>query len=399
MIPINMPKEFTKTRLNLPGVSDSNRLLRDMANQEDSCTSRKVDKPLILYGAGDLGKMAKEFFERLGIPFLYVVDASPQRYIDSIVWKDIDILKPADVPSKHRKECLLAICIVTAPYMEICSPLREQGWQDIVPFYDIAEAYTDRIPLPNGWFSGNLESEDIQGLEYVLSRWDDDISRAHHLQFIAWHKVRKEIVFNGADVITNDRFFIPQIVSSLHEKEVFIDGGAHHGEVSLKFMNIVGHKFKKIYAIEPDKQNAKVLHDKLGVNSPSVLQNIQIDCALGQATGKSSFFGGLGYASKISDAGQESVVVRTIDEMDIPATFIKLHLEGQEYNVLLGSIAAINKYRPLLAVTTYHNRDGLWKTPALLMKKLTDYVFLLRLHSWMGTGCVLYAIPRERYLN
>jgi FkbM family methyltransferase len=400
MTPVNMSKEFTQTQLNLPGVSDAHRLLRDMAGLEGGCTSRKVDKPLILYGAGDLGKMAKEYFKRLGIPFLYVVDASPQRYIDSVVWKGIDIIKPADVPPKHRKECLLVICIVNVPYSEICKPLKKQGWLDIVPFYDITEAYTDKIPLTNGWFAEEFSEEDIHEIEYVLSCWKDDISRAHHLQFIAWHKLRKEIMFDNAPVDTGNRYFIPQITLSIDEQPVFIDGGAHHGEVSLKFMDIVGHKFKKIYAIEPDRLNADILRDKLSIDNQTALQKIQIiTCLLGSAHGKVSFFGGLDYASKICITGQDSVKVQTLDELDIPATFIKLHLEGHEHSALLGSLNTINKYRPLIAATIYHNRDGLWKTPALLMKKLTDYVFLLRLHSWMGTGCVLYAIPRERYLN
>lgn len=385
---------------NLSGIPDACRLLRDLAAQAAICTSRKVNKPLILYGAGDLGKMAKEFFERLGIPFLYVVDANPDRHLGSTTWNGISILKPEDVPQEHRNGCLLAICIAKAPFTSISAPLIQQGWQDVVPFYDIAEAYTDRYPLGNGWFTGALNGNDIEGIEYVLKHWADDVSRAHHLQFIVWHRLRKELVFDGAPITTDDRFFIPQILSSLHENEVFLDGGAHHGEVSLRFMNMVHHKFRKIYAIEPDKHNIVVLCTKLCSEDLSTSQNIQIiECALGKQSGSAPFFHGLDYASQFSSMAQEFVTVRTVDEMDIPVTFMKLHLEGWEYDALLGSMRTLNKYRPILAVTTYHNRDGLWKLPAFLMKKLSDYVFLLRLHSWLGTGCVLYAIPRERYLH
>jgi FkbM family methyltransferase len=393
-----MTREISLMQSNLPGASDACRLLQNMVNQEGVCASRKVNKPLILYGAGDLGRMAKEFFGKLGIPFLYVVDANPDRYIGSDAWKNISILRPEDVSPEHRAECLLAICIVTASYAGISDPLIKQGWQDIVPFYDIAEAYKDRYPLGNGWFTRVLTPQDVEEMKYVLNYWADDISRAHHLQFISWHALRKELGFDGAPVTTNDRFFIPQIISSLHEKEIFLDGGAHHGEVSLRFIDIVHHKFAKIYAIEPDKHNYNILRAKLCEKNSPVSQNIHtIECALGKRAGSARFLHGLGYASKFSPMAQESVMVRTINEMDIPVTFIKLHLEGSEYDALLGAIAAINKYRPLIAVTTYHNRDGLWRTPDLLMKRLTGYVFLLRIHSWMGTGSVLYAIPQERY--
>ena len=383
---------------NLPGVIDACRLLREIATEEEIFTSRKVNKPLILYGAGNLGKMAKEYLNKIGIPFKYVIDRNPEFYIGSKTWKGISILRPEDVPQKHRRNYLLVICVATASYTSIIGPLIKQGWHDIVPFYDITEAYLDKYPLSNGWFAGILNNEDIAGIEYLLNHWADNISRAHHLQFIAWHRLRKELLFEGAPVTIDDRFFISQIYSSLSEKEVFLDGGAHHGEVSLRFMEIVKQKFTNIYAIEPDKHNVIVLHKKLYGENMSKSQNIQIiECALGKKSGILPFFHGLDYASQFSYISQETVSVHTLDEFDIPVTFIKLHLEGWEHDAILGSMHTLKKYRPLLTVTTYHNRNGLWQLPAFIIKNLQNYVFLLRLHSWMGTGCVLYAIPRERY--
>ena len=52
-------------------------LLREIAKKPVSFVPQKVDKPLILYGAGSLEKMAKEYFERLGIRFLFVVVLIP----------------------------------------------------------------------------------------------------------------------------------------------------------------------------------------------------------------------------------------------------------------------------------------------------------------------------------
>jgi len=374
-------------------------LFHNLASQAALYAARKVDKPLILYGAGDLGKMAKAFFETLGIPFLYVVDANPDRYAGSAIWNGISVLKPADVPQEHRETCLLAICIVTHSYTSISDPLKQQGWRDIVPFYDISEAYTDRHPLGNGWFTGELKDVDIEGIEYVLEHWGDNISRAHHLQFMAWHSLRKEERYDDAPVTTDNRFFIPEVVSSFHEKEVFLDGGAHHGEVSLRFMDIVRHKFAKLHAIEPDKENVRVLRNRLYHKDVLSSQKIEIiECALGDRSGEAPFLQGFNYASRFSPLARKTVTVRTLDDMDIPATVVKFHLEGSELEALHGSMVVLNKYRPIVATTTYHNRNGLWQTPAFLMKGLTDYVFLLRLHSWMGTGCVLYAIPCERYV-
>lgn len=394
-----MSQGVALTPSSLPDAPDSRRILRDLASRQGSSAPRKVNKPLVIYGAGDLGKMAQEFFETLGIPFLYVVDANPDRHRGDSAWNGISILKPAEVPPEHRAEYLLAICIATASYTSITDPIIKQGWKDVVPFYDIAEAYTDGYPLSNGWFTGALSADDLRKTEHVLDHWADDISRAHHLQFIAWHSLRQEWAFDGAPVTTSDRFFIPEILSVFHGQEVFLDGGAHHGKVSLRFMDTVHHKFAKVYAIEPDKHNVKVLRTNLGSEKISASQKVEvIECALGKESGVTTFLHGLNYASQFSSIAQESVSVRTLNEMDLPATFIKLHLEGWELDALEGSLRVLNKYRPILAVTTYHKRNGLWQLPYLIMQKLPNYVFLLRLHSWMGTGCVLYAIPCERYL-
>lgn len=383
--------------LNLPNRAESLRILQEFANQEAVFTARKVDKPLVLYGAGDLGKMAKKFFDKLGIQILSVVDANPEQHIGNQNWAGITIMKPDDVSQNILDNCLLAICISKISFKSVTLPLIQQGWRDIVPFYDITEAYTDSHPLSNGWYSGFLNKEDIKGIEFVLKHLNDDISRAHHLQFIAWHLLRKELVFNEASVSTDDRFFISQITSTLHDREVFLDGGAYIGKVSQYFMNEVHNKFLNVFTIEPDKYNVNELHR---MKCSKELKNIKIiECALGQKSEKKLFFHGLDYASQLSRLSNEFVNVRTIDDLNIPVTFIKLHLEGWEYEAVQGSLLTFKKYRPLLTTTIYHNRKGLWKISLFLMKNLEDYVFFIRLHSWLGTGCVLYAIPRERFLN
>ena len=86
----------------------------------------------------------------------------------------------------------------------------------------------------------------------------------------------------------------------------------------------------------------------------------------------------------------------TLDSLDLAPDFIKLHLEGAELDALRGARETIRRHRPIIAVTTYHNADGIWRTPAWLMDTLEDYRFLMRLHSGCGTGAVVYALPQEQ---
>jgi hypothetical protein len=48
---------------------------------------------------------------------------------------------------------------------------------------------------------------------------------------------------------------------------------------------------------------------------------------------------------------------------------------------------------PMSEATVYHNDDDIWRTALWLMETLPNYSFLFRLHSWYGTGAVIYAIP------
>ena len=65
-------------------------------------------------------------------------------------------------------------------------------------------------------------------------------------------------------------------------------------------------------------------------------------------------------------------------------------------DALQGAETSLRLHRPIVSVTTYHSDAGLWKLPSWLMSRLTDYRYYLRLHSWCGTGAVMYCVPAER---
>jgi FkbM family methyltransferase len=283
----------------------------------------------------------------------------------------------------------IAVSVVTSSYVTIERSLAARGCVDVVPFYDLAESLRGQHPLANGWFAEPLAAADQCQIEGVLAGWDDDVSRAHHLQFIAWRRLREEWTFEGAPVST-ERYFIPEVAAAVHDGETFLDGGAHHGAVSLAFAAMVASP--RIVVVEPDSGNRAVLGERLrGLSQTAVL-----DCALAAQDGIAAFSEGYGYASKLSAFGQAQVSTRSVDSLDVEPTFIKLHLEGGELNALRGARETLHAHRPIVTATVYHNADGLWRTAAWLMHELDGYRFLFRNHCWCAAGAVVYAIPRER---
>lgn len=381
----------------LPDRSASLTLLRDIADDPSAPRPVIPRQPLALYGAGNLGRLARDHLRAVGEDFDLVVDRNAAELSAGGEWAGSRLVHPDAVDSETKARAMLAVSIVTSPYVPLQAALSAAGWRNIVPFYDIAESFRDRHPLSNGWFAEPFTDDDVQSIGAVLSAWDDDLSRAHHLQFIAWRRLRQEWSFDGAPVTIDDRFFIPQILDVLRPDEHFLDAGAHHGSVVTRFIAEMAGKFASILAIEPDDESRTVLEQTLGDFAPDERNRITIrDALLDSERRTVRFHHGLGYASQISPTGTNERATETLDALGAAPSFVKLHLEGGELAALKGGIATLRKYRPIIAATVYHDADGIQATPAWLMDNLDGYRFLFRLHSWCGTGAVVYAIPEER---
>lgn len=370
---------------------DKEVILEKILSSDVEFSPRRIDKKVIIYGAGNLGKMAKHFFDYLKIPFLYVIDKNADKYKNEECWKDIKIVRPNEVSKKDKKECLLIMCIVSIPIIKLIDELKINGWENISHFYDISESYTDKYPLSNGWFLVKLDEKGKEAIRRVFFTLADDISRAHFVQFLAWRKLRVELLFDGLEKNKDKRFFIPEVVNLLKEDEVFADCGAHEGFIIEKFIRIVNNKYKEIYAIEPDDVNLEALKSRL-----NKVPNLKIvKCALSNKDGEDKFYEGFDFVSKLGEKGSITVKVSKLDSLNIPATFIKMHLEGEELKALEGSTNTIKKYRPIIAVTIYHNSDGAWKTPIFMMDNMENCKYYMRSDAWGGTGLVLYTIPKR----
>jgi len=380
-----------------PGIPGAQALLGNILSQPAAPGPRRIEGPFALYGAGKLGRMAMDFFAHIGVEPNLVVDANADALRSSPYWDGCLLLAPAEVPAEIKRSIPLLVSVATLCFTDLARTLEEQGWRDIVPIYDITEAYRDRYPLANGWFMGDVDDAGQAAIRQVLTAWNDDVSRAHHLQFMAWHRLRQDWVFDGAPVDLDRRYFIPEVVSLLGEHEVFVDVGAHTGEIAEAFRRAVGDRFEEILMFEPDPRNAATVEEVLSVLPESLrIKHRLLRCALSSRGGKHDFFAGLGYASQLSRLGSNIAEVNTLDAMDVAPSYIKMHLEGHELDALQGAEATLQRCRPMVAVTIYHSDYGLWKLPSWLMQTLTNYRFYLRLHSWCGTGAVMYCVPVER---
>ncbi|MGR4865470.1 FkbM family methyltransferase [Caulobacter sp. LARHSG274] len=102
-----------------------------------------------------------------------------------------------------------------------------------------------------------------------------------------------------------------------------------------------------------------------------------------------------------ADVPKMTFPMRSIDSMveegiikDI--TYLKMDVEGGEKYILEGSMQAIKKLRPKLAVAIYHEPHHFWEYPTYLLDNLQDYKFYLRQYGYSRFETLLYCIPREQ---
>ena len=387
--------------ISLDRLPDTN-VARDLLGRLLACPSapgpRRMDASFALYGAGKLGLMALDFFRHVGLAPTLVVDANAANLATESPWNRLSMMAPAEVPDAIQRDLPLVVSIATSRFADLAQTLKSQGWRDVIPFYDVTEAYRDRYPLGNGWFMAHLDAPGRESIERVLANWYDDQSRAHHLQFMAWHRLRQDWCFESAPVDQDHRYFIPEVTSVLNGRETFVDAGAHRGEIARAFRQRLMDQFESILMLEPDLANASVIEAEL-LEFPLNLKNRHrlLKLALSDQAGSLPFFPGLGYASQLTDMGKETAEAVTLDDLAVAPSFVKLHLEGHELQALRGGLATLRRHRPILAMTAYHNEAGLWPLPAWLIDNLSSYRHYFRLHSWCGTGAVIYCVPEERH--
>lgn len=345
---------------------------------------------VVIYGAGDLGKLAYNHLKYIGKNPMFFIDRSAK--VGDMLY-DLDVYNTNNAPYKNKWPLLVATA--SHPYTDISNSLVNLGFTNVFSFYDYAQQFNSIHPINNGWFAGKLSDDDMNGMRFVMDSLCDNESRASYLQAIEWRLTRRDLIFTDAPVIKDNRYFIEEITNVIREDEVFLDIGAYDGRVLDKFLSITNNKIKHAYLLEPDLKNFTELSKRMvGRQGVTINDTVVLDC-----DGTIDFCDGFGMTSKVCGIKEIKKSCKKIDSLSIKPTFVKIHAEGGELKIVKGAINTFTKYRPIITITLYHSRDGLWEIQKTLIDMLRDYKFFHRMHSWMGTGTVIYCIPKERYVN
>ena len=176
-------------------------------------------------------------------------------------------------------------------------------------------------------------------------------------------------------------------------------------------------KYKKIFALEPDKQNFQKLKNKIARNA---WENIEIyNCASWSSEDVLKFSGDAqsSTGNRLSADGEIWVKANSIDAIlgvncigtksetdktaichndgDIllgGAILIKMDVEGAELESLKGAQNTLLKYKPQLAICIYHSDEDMLSIAEYIHEWMPDYKMYVRHHTCNLGDTVLYCV-------
>lgn len=215
-------------------------------------------------------------------------------------------------------------------------------------------------------------------------------------QFLQQHNFPKDHVLGWVDYDSIDDKQYFEFPALYRRGTAFIDGGSYDCEDSYKFAKWCDGEYSSIIAFEPDPDNYAKCCKRV---QEVPLSNLQlVNAGLTSREGTAVFNTENTMRSRIVSTGagcDHALSIRTaaIDDIAGERTigFIKMDVEGAEFDALHGAKNTILRDKPLLAISVYHLRGDMFAIMNYLHELLPEYRFLLRHYGIAAQDTVLYA--------
>ncbi len=178
-----------------------------------------------------------------------------------------------------------------------------------------------------------------------------------------------------------------------HSGEVFVDGGAYDGDTVIRFKRIMAKKRIKNYkiiAFEPDEENFELLK-----NTHKDIVCKKFGLWDSEETLMFDSEGTLSSRINENETAENSTKIRVtkLDNCDEckSASFIKMDIEGAEYNALMGAKSIIKRNQPTLDICIYHSNEDMLRIVKLVHELNPNYKLYVRQHTNALCETVLYA--------
>lgn len=318
--------------------------------------------PVVLYGMGNGADKVLDELIRLGIPVKGVT--ASDSFVRGQSFRGFTVKKL----SEFDGEFIIAVSFAS------CIP------QVIEHIYSLTEKYrviVPCVPVCEGEiFNRSFIDKNAESLMQAYDLFDDE-SKAIFAGCV-------DFMFGGElpllKEITSEKDEIFGGFLQLGANEVYLDLGAYRGDTIEELLKYTAGAYSSIIAVEPDKRSFRKLSEYAGE-----MPNVTLCRKAVHSQNATAFFNSAaGRQSALSDNGDE-IQTTTIDELcyEQGVSYIKMDVEGAEYEALCGGEKVLAEYKPKLNIALYHRSEDIFRLPLKIAQINPDYQFRLRKHPYI----------------
>lgn len=342
-----------------------------------------------IYGAGRAGHLIADTLRKNGAEPVAFID----RRAEYIVSADLPVRKLED----SDMDCSLPVIIGIfnpqreADHAEIAAGLYARGFRNVIPFLKFYSVHSRQIgPYVNLETSDFYlcHQEEIVAADRV---WTDEKSRTLYRERLAAMALGE--VAESHPIDWEEQYW-PQDVPLKDDMADFADLGAFDGDTIAMLLE-KGVKLRRIWGFEPDLENYRKLVGRvLELRRRFPVDFTLVPLAVGNENGSVSF-SSCGNVSSCIGGGKDVVTVCRLDDMLHCgfAGYIKMDIEGAEWDALCGMRRLIEAGNSALAVCIYHKPVDIFQIPLLLKSWNCRANLYLRNHCANYFDSVCYMLP------
>lgn len=366
-------------------MSLQNKLLNDLKSIKPKDFSSYSNQNFYIFGYGSFARDCYEAFLKENI--------NPKGFLVSNINKENqqnEIIFSLNEIDLSNAVVLIGIFNREHPYKDIAESLEAKGCKQILMPWDIYGFLKTHLGFRYWLEEPNFYIKNIENINSGMKMLEDEESRIIFENIIRF----RSGLLNDYSLFRSEEFqYFNKFTSNIKNKNefVFVDGGAYDGDSY--FDCIRNQNISEAYLFEPDPNNFKLL-----IENCSSIESKPFLVPLGLSNCYDTFtFSSVGEAGHIDKNGDMSISTCAIDEFfgDKQVDFIKLDIEGNEKNALLGARDIINKNLPIICLSAYHRPEDIWELADVIDSISNNYRFYLRQHYYNSFDVVLYAVPKS----
>ncbi|MFM4900931.1 FkbM family methyltransferase [Aeromonas hydrophila] len=365
-----------------------------------------------IYGAGIDGKRLFKAMSHLNLKVdLFIDEFSHVEQIDGC-----PVYRLHEVAGKENI-CLFLSIMAILPFSKnnnitLLQGLNTEGFCEVIPLNKVQSTfhvseweglcdYEEYLHENYEYIRFYEQENDVDGISWLKKNLKDSES-VHILDRLLDYRkdVRRGPILGLAE--QTPQYFPPSVdIFRGIEKLRFVDCGAADGDTIRDVLRYTTVPVDYIASFEPELKMFKKMHDVISLYSARFPYTSFVTYSAG-VWEKSGFC----YLSKFGDDCAKvtndmsigpAIPVLSLDSAlsNIPPNFIKMDVEGAEYEALKGASDIISRYHPTLAISIYHKHSDIWRLPQLVKQLNPIYELYIRHHFWGPWETVLYCVAPD----